>query len=336
LPKTVNWRGSLHLTLPNMRTSGYQPGLHRFSILTAGCTWVLICAGALVTSTESGLSVPDWPLSYGQFFPPMVGGIRFEHTHRLIAAFVSLLMLTQTIWLWQREARASVRVLGLGAMGLILVQAGLGGLTVLMLLPPAVSILHACMAQTFFVLTVCLAFVTSRLWLEAPEHITLDREKPGTKLMALSAATLVVAFGQLLLGAMRRHAMLGLLPHLLGAIVLAIMTLIFLGYIQRYYRDRTELWFGALLCTAILVIELLLGFSSLIARAIDPHELGPAWTTVTITTAHVATGALILGSNALLLLMSIRIRREDQTAFFTRQLVESTARDTTYKEPALT
>ena len=127
--------------------------VHRFAVFTALMTLVLLCAGALVTSTGSGLSVPDWPLSYGRFFPPMVGGIFFEHGHRLIAGSVAILSFLLCLSIWRTDPRLSVRLLSLAALLCVVVQAVLGGLTVLMLLPPSVSVAHACTGQLFFAST---------------------------------------------------------------------------------------------------------------------------------------------------------------------------------------
>jgi heme A synthase len=141
-------------------------GLHRFAVALAVATLGLIAAGGLVTSTESGLSVPDWPTTYGQnpfTFPPSkwVGGIRFEHTHRLIASAVGLMTVVLAVWLARREPRAWVRRLGWLALAAVVAQGILGGLTVKFLLPTAISVAHACLAQSFFCLAVTLAVVTS-------------------------------------------------------------------------------------------------------------------------------------------------------------------------------
>jgi heme A synthase len=124
--------------------------LHRFAVLTAGSTFLLIVAGGLVTSTGSGLAVPDWPLSYGTLFPPMVGGILYEHTHRVVAAFVGLLTAVLAAWLWKCEPRRWVRNLGFVSLAAVVLQGILGGLTVLYRLPTPISVIHACLAQTFF------------------------------------------------------------------------------------------------------------------------------------------------------------------------------------------
>src|SRR3989338_3837872 len=126
--------------------------LRCFSKWVCGATLFLIFVGGLVTSTGSGLSVPDWPLSYGTLFPPMVGGIRFEHTHRLIAGFVGLLTLALAVWSSRREPRRSLRRLGWIALAAVVAQAVLGGITVLQQLPLPVSVAHACLGQLFFCL----------------------------------------------------------------------------------------------------------------------------------------------------------------------------------------
>src|SRR5438093_4090965 len=132
-------------------------GLHLFACLTGFGTFFLIIAGGLVTSTGSGLAVPDWPLSFGMLFPPMVGGVFYEHGHRMVAGTVATLMLVLAVWLAMREPRPWVRALGFAALGAVILQALLGGMTVLLLLPPAISISHACLAQTFFCLVVTIA-----------------------------------------------------------------------------------------------------------------------------------------------------------------------------------
>jgi len=142
---------------------------HRYAKLVAACTVLLIAAGASVTSTDSGLSVPDWPTTYGWnmfTFPlsKMVGGIRFEHTHRLIASTVGFMTIFLAIWTWRVESRRWVRWLGVACLGAVVLQGVLGGITVLFFLPPAVSIGHAGLAQIFFCLTLTLALVTSPGW----------------------------------------------------------------------------------------------------------------------------------------------------------------------------
>ena len=136
--------------------------LHLFALLVAASTAVLIFAGGMVTSTGSGLAVPDWPNTYGWFmwtFPIQhwVGGIFYEHTHRLIASTVGFLILVLAVWLWRAEPRRWVRTLGFIALAAVITQGMLGGLTVLFYLPDPISIAHASLAQIVFCLTITIA-----------------------------------------------------------------------------------------------------------------------------------------------------------------------------------
>src|SRR5690242_11227522 len=163
-------------------------GLHRFAVATAGATFVLLFLGGLVTSTGSALAVPDWPLSFGQVFPPLGGGVLFEHGHRLAAAGVGCLTVALALWTVLADARPVVRALGLLALFAVVLQGVLGGVTVLYKLPLAVSVAHACLAQAFFCLTVSLAAVTGPGW-----TATRRRSAPTT-LPALAGLTTAIVF----------------------------------------------------------------------------------------------------------------------------------------------
>src|SRR5579864_201307 len=147
------------------------PWLHRYATLVALCTLFLVVAGASVTSNQAGLSVPDWPLSYGQVMPQMTGGVFFEHGHRMVATAVGFMTIILTIWLALVESRKWMKTLGIVALGAVIIQGLLGGLTVKLMLPPAVSISHACLAQLFFSTTVAIALFTSKSWRQGPEIV---------------------------------------------------------------------------------------------------------------------------------------------------------------------
>ena len=253
--------------------------LSQFARLTAAMTFVLLIAGGLVTSTDSGLSVPDWPLSYGGLFPPMVGGIRYEHTHRLIAGTVAILIFVLAARLRRRESRRWVRGLGDAAATAVLAQALLGGLTVIWLLPPAVSVAHACLGQTVFCLVVSIALLTSRTWQ------TSSVGRPDAALRRMAGATTAVIFVQLLLGAVIRHSGRGLPAHLVGAVTVSTMVAVFAWRVRRS-PARTPLLAAVAWIMALGVVgQLGLGLGVLGSRQ-----------AVAITTAHVALGALILAS----------------------------------------
>ena len=197
-------------------TQGYNAALHRFAVFTAACTLFLVVAGALVTSNDAGLAVPDWPLSYGSLMPPMVGGIFYEHGHRMIATFVGMLTIALAVWLQLREPRRWMRRLGWVALAAVVAQGLLGGLTVLFFLPRPVSIAHASLAQLFFCTTVAIAFFTSRWWISAAEQ----RRGPAAEdLRRFALAVVAVIFFQLVLGASYRHRAVGILPHIVWAFV---------------------------------------------------------------------------------------------------------------------
>src|SRR5437867_2708610 len=180
---------------------------HRYAAACACATLVLVVAGGLVTSTGSGLAVPDWPLSFGTLFPPMTGGVLFEHGHRLIAATVGLMTIVLAIWFGRKETRAWVRRLACVAIGAVVAQGLLGGLTVLLRLPPSVSVLHACLAQGFFCVVVLLAVATSSGFLGQGREGAA--QGAGPMFVPWAAATGLV-YAQLVLGAVMRHTGAGL------------------------------------------------------------------------------------------------------------------------------
>src|SRR5262245_6475671 len=154
--------------------------LHRFATFLTGCTVLLVLAGSLVTSTDSGLSVPDWPTSYGWnmfTFPPSkwVGGILYEHGHRLIASSVGFLTILLVLWLWLSERRRWVKWLGVAALGVVVAQGILGGLTVLFFLPTAISTAHAGLAEIFLCLVASIALMTSPGWIKGEAAASGER-----------------------------------------------------------------------------------------------------------------------------------------------------------------
>ena len=185
--------------------------LHRFAKFLAACTVLLVLAGSLVTSTASGLSVPDWPTSYGWnmfTFPPSkwVGGILYEHGHRLIASTVGFLTIILAAWLWLEEPRRWMRRLGIVALGAVIAQGVLGGLTVLFFLPAAVSTAHASLAEIFFCLVVSIALFTSPRWIDGYASATADAASlDDGRLRRLATVTTALIYTQILLGATMRH-----------------------------------------------------------------------------------------------------------------------------------
>ena len=201
----------------------YHRGLHRFAVFTACATLVLIVAGALVTSNDAGLSVPDWPTSFGSFYkmPHMVGGIKYEHGHRMVAEFIGLLTIILAVWTWRVEKRRWLRLLGLAALATVITQGILGGITVLFFLPAPISSAHAAVAQTFFCIAVAIAVFTGRRWVEEQPRTEFDQRRPT--LFTLTLLSIFVLYVQLVLGAMFRHHGMSWWPHVINAGVVAIV-----------------------------------------------------------------------------------------------------------------
>jgi heme a synthase len=185
----------------------YNHWLHRFAWFTAAATLFLICSGGMVTSKNVGLAVPDWPTTFGYnmfFFPfsKWIGGIFFEHIHRLIASAVGFLTIVLAVWLWRFESRRWVRNLGYAALAAVILQGVLGGLRVTML-KDEIGIFHACLAQAYFGFLIVIALVTSPFW--ARLSSTLVVTKNARLLARLSMTTSLIIYGQLALGATMRH-----------------------------------------------------------------------------------------------------------------------------------
>jgi cytochrome c oxidase assembly protein subunit 15 len=274
-------------------------GLHHFAFFTAVATFFLIIAGALVTSNDAGLSVPDWPLSYGQLMPPMVGGFFYEHGHRMIASFVGLLTIILAVWLARAEDRGWVRKLGLAAVLAVIAQGVLGGLTVLFLLPAPVSVGHACLAQLFFSSTVVLAWVTSPAWRRGgPQIAATDSGSPG--LRALSLTTNLAVFTQLLMGAAFRHKAIGVVPHILGATVVALLVIWMVARVAAFVPRHARIFRCTLLLNALVMFQLVLGSAAYWIRLLTAGHPEPLFPTVALTVGHVGLGALILAASIVL------------------------------------
>lgn len=267
--------------------------IHRLARFLVGITFLLLVAGALVTSTGSGLAVPDWPLSFGSFFPPMVGGVLYEHGHRLLAGTVAILTLSLCVGLLWKEPRTWVRRLGLAAFGVVCLQATLGGLTVLFRLPPAISIAHAGLAEIFFALIVSTAIVTSPAW-NQPCAIKLEPED-ALPLRVLSAAAAAAVYLQILLGALTRHAHAGIALHLLGAIAVLFFVARMVYFINAGYGNQPALRKPAMAAVHLVGVQLFLGVAAWVAKIKSAGSIPPTAGKVWLTTIHLAMGALLLG-----------------------------------------
>ena len=343
-------------------TAKTNPFLHRFAWCTAAATLLLICSGGMVTSKGVGLAVPDWPTSFGynMFFFPVskwVGGILFEHTHRLIASVIGVLTMILAIWLWRSQAERWIKTLGWASLGAVILQGILGGLRVT-LLKDQIGIFHACLAQAFLALLVIIALATSPVWQRLA--------RSGGAAPSRSSATFAIVisgliYGQLALGATMRHqhrdlaitdfplaygqiipatdpatiarinltrdalAMSDVAPgqiwlqmaHRFVAVVIGLTILAFWFFVRRDRRAFIPLHGLSTLWLALVVVQITLG----------------AWTiwsnkAADIATAHVAVGAIIFAIGVTISAVLFRLRHgmpAAMAAYRTPNLAEASA-----------
>jgi heme a synthase len=283
-----------------------RQSVHRFALIVAGCIVLLLIAGALVTSNDAGLAVPDWPLSYGSLMPPMVGGIFYEHGHRVIATVVGLLTIILAVLLARTEPRAWVRKLGWTAVGLVVAQGLLGGITVLYRLPPAISTAHATLAQLFFITILSIALFTSDWW---QRDLPLLEDTASPKLRTLALITTCVIFVQLILGAAYRHGGFGIQPHEGGAVVVLFMAIWTGRTVRKRFGTTRDLRRSGVLLQAVVGTQILLGLAAYWAVVEAVGAPQPTFVYVTLTVAHVLVGALTLATSWMLTLSCFRLVR---------------------------
>lgn len=316
--------------------------LHRFTLLVTGATFVLIVAGALVTSHDAGLAAPDWPLSFGQVFPRMVGNLFWEHGHRLIATSVGFLTVILVFWLYlgkllkwlggwlgrpglvdmgsvSGEPRSWVRRLGLVALAAVIAQGLLGGLTVKLLLPLWVSSAHATLAQVFFCTMVSLSVFTSPGW--SARRTSVD-ETRKVSLRYLCATASLAILAQLVLGATLRHSATWdqhlptalVVAHLAGALAVTAILVSVVLVLFRRHADQVYLKRPAKVALFLLGLQLCLGLAAYVTREWSPNDPQPLNPMVAITVAHVACGALVFASSIVLTLRTFQILRATDAA----------------------
>nr|MDQ3003408.1 COX15/CtaA family protein [Fibrobacterota bacterium] len=293
----------------------FRPWLHIYGIGLSVSTFVLLFAGGMVTSTNSGLAVPDWPTTFGQnmfLFPPslMKGGIFYEHGHRLFASVVGFLTIGNCLAFWFLEKRMWLKWTGTLALVLVIVQGVLGGITVLYKLPMPISVAHASTAQLFFGLTLMMAFATSRAWIRAnPTGIGWNAPEK-----ALGLGFCLAVFLQIVVGAIMRHSYAGLsiptFPLAYGEIVPPFWNF---GILVHFLHSRVGATVLVLLGTGLIVsvfssrrqprstkaLAGFLGFALLLQCFLG---MATIWTgkSPVPTTFHLSGGALVFATGVLL------------------------------------
>jgi cytochrome c oxidase assembly protein subunit 15 len=282
-------------------------------VFTACAAFVVITAGALVTSNDAGLSVPDWPTSFGYLVkvPHFVGGVRYEWSHRMVAGTLGVLTLVIAIWTLWVERRRWLRWLAIGALCTFIAQATLGGMTVLFFQPPWLSTAHATVAQTFFCIAVAIALFTERKWVEEQPRVEFDSRRPS--LSTLTLFSIFVLYVQLILGGMFRHHGMSWWPHVANAVIVSFVLAWTAIRAISVYSNIDAVRRPAIMMLSLLIAQLCLGFTAFLTRvAWGRSAVQPELPMVASTVAHVAVGALLLATTVVL---AIQVWRHVPVAF---------------------
>jgi len=293
-------------------TTTYNPGVHRFAKFVVAWTVLLFIAGALVTSNNAALSVPDWPKSFGTWFPSLrqlAGGAFFEHSHRVIAGGLGIFTLVLAVLIWLKDNRLWLRWFGVIAVVGVAVQAVLGGEVVRQLLQYWLPVIHACFAQIVFGAVLAIAVFTSSWWIsERPQLV--DSGAPSIHTLAIVNAAVI--FFQVVLGAGFRHSEMPVWPHMAGALAVLATVLWTAVALRKRFGASSELSRARGLLHAIFGTQFLLGFGAYWAR-LESQKAGPTSTTVILTVTHTVVGALLFAFSILVVLLCFRLvprRRE--------------------------
>ena len=288
-------------------TTTYNPSVHRLAVFTACWTILLFVAGALVTSKDAALSVPDWPKSFGTWFPSLrmlAGGAFFEHSHRVIAAVMGFLVLFLAIWLWKRDPRPWMRWFGVTAVGGVVAQAFLGGQVVRQLLHYWLPVLHASFAQIVFAAVLSIAVFTSKWWVSDQPRL----EDSGTpSIHALTILNAAVIYLQVILGAGFRHKDIPIWPHMVGAMLVLAMVIWTAIALRKRFEKSRELSKARILLHAIFGTQFLLGLGAYWSRLTTADAPQPMPVMVTLTVIHTVVGAILFAFSVLVVLACYRL-----------------------------
>lgn len=288
----------------------YNSLVHRFAVFVVLWTILLLVAGALVTSNDAALSVPDWPLSYGTFTPPMVGGIFYEHSHRLIAGGLGILAIVLAVVIWVADQRRWLRWFGVIAVLGVIVQAILGGQVVMQLLHYWLPVIHACFAQIVFGAVLSIAVFTSRWWVSERPQFLDSGSLPIHSVAMLNAA---MVFLQVFLGAAFRHQEMPIWPHIAGAMAVLASVIWTAIVLRKRFSQSRELSKSRIMLHAIFGAQFLLGLGAYWSRLRTADAPQPMPLMIALTVTHTVVGALVFAASVFIVLLCYRVvprRRE--------------------------
>jgi cytochrome c oxidase assembly protein subunit 15 len=286
-----------------MRAS-YHPGVHRFAVFTVGWTVLLLIAGALVTSNDAALSVPDWPKSFGTWTPPMVGGVFYEHSHRVIAGVLGVWTLVLAIWIWVKEERRWLRWFAVIAVGGIVAQAILGGQVVIQLLRYWLPVIHACFAQIMFGALLSIAVFTSKWWIADRPQLD-NRGSPSIHSLAVLNAGVI--FFQVFLGAGFRHKEIPIWPHAAGSLAVLATVVWTAVVLRKRFESSRELTKMRILLHSVFGLQFLLGIGAYWSRLATADAPQPMRVMIVLTVTHTVVGAVLFAVSVLTILFCYRL-----------------------------
>ena len=284
--------------------ASYHPGVHRFAVFTVCWTALLLIAGALVTSNDAALAVPDWPKSFGTWTPHMVGGVFYEHSHRVIAGVLGVLTLILATLIWIKEERRWLRWFAVVAVGGIVAQAILGGQVVIRLLHYWLPVMHACFAQIMFGAILSIAVFTSKWW-TAEQPLLEDRGSPSIHSLALLNAGVI--FLQVFLGAGFRHREIPIWPHAAGSLAVLATVIWTAVVLRKRFENSPELTKMRILLHSVFGLQFLLGIGAYWSRIATAEAPQPMPLMVTLTVTHTVVGALLFAVSILTILLCYRL-----------------------------
>src|SRR5215470_8151792 len=288
-------------------TTTYNQNVHRFAVFVVAWTVLLLVFGALVTSNNAALSVPDWPKSFGTWFPSLrqlAGGAFFEHSHRVIAGVLGVLILVLAVVLCLKDERRWLRWFAAIAVGGVVVQAVLGGEVVRKLLQYWLPELHACFGQIMFAAILGMAVFTSKWW-------TTERpllEDPGSpSIQSIAVVNAVVTFIQVFFGAGFRHQGMPIWPHMAGSLAVLGTTIWLAAALRRRFDASSELKFGRVLLHSMVGTQILLGGAAYWSRLTTADAASPQPVMVLLTVIHTVFGALTFGASVFVAMLCYRM-----------------------------
>jgi cytochrome c oxidase assembly protein subunit 15 len=287
--------------------SAYNPGVHRFAVFVVAWTVLLFVAGALVTSNDAALSVPDWPKSFGTWFPSLrmlAGGAFFEHSHRVIAGGLGIFTLALAVLIWAKDNRRWLRWFAVIAVLGIAVQAVLGGEVVRQMLHYWLPVIHACFAQIVFGALLSIAVFTSRWWVSDRPQLA-DRGTPSVH--AVTIVNAEVIFLQVVLGAGFRHQEIPVWPHIAGAFAVLGVVIWTAIVLRRRFGASPELSRARMMLHAIFGVQFLLGLGAYWSRLSTVGAAQPMPVMVLLTVIHTVVGALLFAFSIFIVLICFRI-----------------------------